>query len=117
MNFQIINGATIENLSNGKFLSMSGIERGQFFVQKVKPFFASGWRKTIRPHYEKLNGWWKWRTDVNRRLDNLMRGVVYPEPDELALYCLHLLETSEAFRVVHQSALLNFMDIVEASLA
>ena len=117
MIFQIINDVTIENLSNGKFVSMSGQERGQFFSQNVKPVLAPGWRKNVRPHYPVLKGFWRWKDDVNRRLDNLMRGVVYPEPDELALYCLHLFETSEAFRVEQQNSLLAFMDIVEASLA
>lgn len=108
-----VNQVTLENLSNGKFVSMSGQERGQFFGQNVKTVLAPGWRKNVRPHYPLLKGFWRWKDDVNSRLDNLILGRVYPEPDELALYCLHLLETSEAFRVAHQSTLLNFMDIVE----
>lgn len=40
MKISYINAVAIENLSNGKFVSMSGQERGQFFSQNVKPVLA-----------------------------------------------------------------------------
>ena len=107
-----VNAHTLENLSSGKFIYMSGADRGRFFSNNIKPHLPIGWRQTIRPKYSELKSFWRWRNDVNRRLDNLIRGSVYPEPDELALYSLHLLEVSEAFRVEHKD---NFMDLADVT--